>query len=56
VLRGSESAYLQKGLNKLQEANELVNELTKNAQVQKAELKVKQAEADEALAGIQKAM
>ncbi|EGR28544.1 hypothetical protein IMG5_173090 [Ichthyophthirius multifiliis] len=54
--RGSKSTHLKQGLQKLQEAKELVDELSKKAQVKKVELGKKQAEADQALVLISKAM
>ena len=53
---GSQNSHLETGLNKLQEAKELVDIKTKEAQIQKEELKIKQKASDQALKEIQKAM
>ncbi|CAD8135851.1 unnamed protein product [Paramecium octaurelia] len=54
--KGSQADHLQKGLEKLQEANNLVNKLTQEAQEKKVLLSKKQLEADDALQKISKAM
>lgn len=47
--KGSQADHLKKGLEKLQDANELVNKLTQEAQDKKVLLSKKQLEADDAL-------
>ena len=48
--------FLQNGVNKLNEAKNLVNELEKKAKIQRAKLSEKQLEADAALNEITKSM
>ena len=54
--RGSQTTHLTSGLNKLNEAKDLVDKLSHEAQEDKKALAVKQKEADEALKNITSAM
>lgn len=54
--RGSQTNHLTSGLNKLNEAKELVDQLSRDAQEDKKALAIKQKEADEALKKITQAM
>lgn len=54
--QGGQSSHLIAGLQKLQDAEKNVDELSQKAQNQKKELSKKQAEADQALKQIQRAM